>query len=190
MKPIPIIGLDMAFANVGVVRGYVTPHVDGQGADITIAEMHTIKTEPQKQKGVRMSSDELRRARWINEELIRHVREHQATIIFGEVPSGSQSAKAARSLGIAVGILACLKTTLIEVSPLEVKDRFVGNRQSTKDEMIRKAVSLFPGLPWKRIKSGFSGSNEHVADAIGAVVAGVSTQEFRQMLAAIRIAST
>lgn len=182
---IAIAGLDMAFANVGVALGYF----DSVTEAITVNEIHTIKTEPRAGKGVRMSSDELRRARWINDELTRLMATHQTSFIFGEVPSGSQSAKAARSLGIAVGILSCLKTPLIEVSPFEVKDRFVGDRQASKDKIIRHAASLYPSLPWKRIKSGFSGSNEHAADAIGAIIAGVGTPEFKQMLAAIRVAS-
>lgn len=108
-------------------------------------------------------------------------------IAIAEVPVGSQSARAMASYGICIGILASLRIPLIEVTPNEVKLAGAGVKNATKDEMIQWAMKEFPNANWltRRLHGEVvpTDANEHLADAVGAIKAGVQTQQFRQALA-------
>lgn len=184
MKMIQAVAIDAAFANMGLasVDICITPAglVNVYGLDIRL-----ISTEREAHKVVRKSSDDLRRAKLLHSSLVEFVKGTKATIAFAEVPSGSQSASAARALGIAVGVLGGCPLPIIEVSPMEVKKLFSkdGKRKVPKTEIIAWAMKQWPLLPWIRHAGKITLANEHLADAMAVVVAGISTNEFQQLVA-------
>lgn len=179
------LGVDAAFANMGFAS--VTIEVGLGGVFVECTGLDLIKTAGEDKKVVRKASDELRRARILHSNLQAYCRDRQ--LAFVEVPSGSQSASAARSLGIAVGVLASCPVPIIEVSPMEVKAVVVGRSKGTpnptKAEMIAWAVKMWPKAPWRRErKSGrLVADNEHLADALATVMAGITTPAFQNLLA-------
>lgn len=172
-----VVGIDMAFANMGLARARL------DGDVITGLDLKLVSTVSVDTKVVRKSSNELRRAA----ELVAELRAFCAGADFAiaEVPSGSQSAGAARALGIAVGVLASCPIPVLEVSQREVKLASVGKTTATKPEVIAWAVERWPDLPWLRVKRKgtlvLTASNEHLADAMATVVAGVSTSEYSKI---------
>lgn len=177
---IRVLGLDPAFAAFGVVIA----DLDLTTLELDVVAMHLIKTEKQASKGYRVSSDNLRRAREINTALEQYYPE--AELIFSEIPQGSQSAKACTALGIAVGIVASGPLPIIEVTAFEVKKNAVGKKTASKGEMIEWATSLYPLASWKvksrKGKITYTADNEHLADAIGVIAAGVKTTQFQQVV--------
>jgi Holliday junction resolvasome RuvABC endonuclease subunit len=184
---IRVLGVDMAFANMGMVL--VTVKED---LSIEVDDMCLVRTTAQTGKAVRVSSDELRRAQDLRRGLLNFYSNtpQRPTHAIAEVPSGSQSASAARCLGIAVGVLASCPIPIIEVSPMEVKAAVTGTRnrkvKATKKDVIAWAVDKWPSAPWIRV-GGKPGArltldNEHLADALATVVAGLATPEFQRLL--------
>ena len=91
------------------------------------------------------------------------------------------------SYGICIGLLASLvDKPMIQVTPLEVKLCSVGTKTATKREMINWAFSQNNSLNWlTRVENGDNiliDKNEHMADAMAAIKAGVSTNEFKTLL--------
>lgn len=181
MITIEAIAIDMAFANMGLARVRITMESSKlvvHGVDLSLAS-----TEREAHKVVRKSSDDLRRAQYLHTKLKQYAQ--GAQIAFAEVPSGSQSASAARALGIAVGVLASCPVPIIEVSPMEVKRLFdpKGKRKVPKTEIIAWAMKEWPNLPWIKHAGKITLANEHLADAMAVVMAGIATQEFQRMTA-------
>ncbi len=181
------VGIDAAFANMG----FAQVSIDRRGL-VTCTGLKLISTEGKSDgKGVRKSSTELRRAR----ELVEAVNAECAgnMIAFVEVPSGSQSAAVARSLGIVVGVLASCPIPIIEVSPLEVKRAVNPGRKAkvSKDDIIKWAAKRWPNADWilhersgKTWKKGdLQNCNEHLADALATIAAGIATPEFQRLIA-------
>lgn len=183
---------DVAFANLGMVRGVIK-----EDGTIVPNDCKLVNTFDQRdvsaKKTTRKSSEELRRAR----ELVAAMQAWAfgCTIAFAEVPSGSQSASAGRALGIAVGCLASCPVPVIEVTQLEVKLASVGKKGASKAEMLAWAFDKAPHLPWGMRKSLAAGGmiptlqNEHCADALATVYAGVKTPDFRRLLELMKHAS-
>ena len=94
------------------------------------------------------------------------------------------------SYGICVGVLGALRATGIpffEVTPSEVKMSSVGSKTATKKEMIEWATTKHPEANWPTYKEyGVAvineGKAEHMADATAAIYAGISCNDFQQML--------
>ena len=178
------IGIDAAFANMGLARVSII------GNFVNCLGLQLVSTERLDKKVVRKSSDDLRRAIHLRDELAAFCGLNSATrLAFAEVPSGSLSAAAARSLGIAVGVLASCPVPIIEVSQREVKMASVGKPTASKAEMIEWATSLWPDANWLTKKGGgYVLANEHLADAMAIVVAGTKTQEFKRLIALSEVA--
>lgn len=183
-------GIDAAFANMGFVQVIIdTAKLSGpKHLAIAIESMHLVSTAAEDKKQVRKSSDDLRRAMELHDNLILQCAGKR--FAFAEVPSGSQSANAARALGIAVGVLASCPILLLEVSPMEVKVAVSGSRKTkvTKAQVIKWAVQHWPLAPWLRESRGkeagrILNSNEHLADAMATVVAGLDTPAFLNLIA-------
>lgn len=175
MKTIHVVGLDVAFANFGMARATVREH------DLLVTDLKLLSTKGQDKKTVRKSSDDLRRAKEILAPMQDFCR--PAIIAFAEVPHGSQSARASWSLGISVGILASCSIPVIQVSALEVKMATVGKRNASKQDMIDWAVSLHPDAQWLRHGKKLVAANEHLADAVATIYAGLKTDEFKRLVA-------
>ena len=184
MKPIHVAGLDVAFANFGMARAEI--HPDGiRNLDYTrvnVTDLRLITTEGLNKKLVRKSSDDLRRARELLEPLKTFCL-GRVGIAFAEVPSGSQQARSSWGLGISVGVLASCPVPVIQVSQLEVKMATVGKKTASKAEMIEWAVSMHPDAQWLRHNKKLVGANEHLADAVATIYAGILTPEFKNLIA-------
>ena len=185
MKIIKAIGIDAAFANMGLAAVEIHFQPSGQNSILGV-DLHLISTEREGHKVVRKSSDDLRRANALHLGMVSFVESYEGvTIAFAEVPSGSQSASAARALGIAVGVLGGCPLPIIEVSPMEVKKLFSkdGKRKVPKTEIIAWAMEQWPKLPWIRHRGNPTLANEHLADAMAVIMAGIHTNEFKQLMA-------
>ena len=185
MPVISVVGFDPGFASFGMVKARVSLLPKGVG-NIVIETAKLVETSRSKNKQVRHSSDGLRRCSEILEAM--HAFCSGAAFGFAEVPNGgAKSAAAMRSMGIATALLASCPIPLIEVSPMEVKLATAGDKQATKETMISWAMRRHPEAEWlAKARNGqlqFIAKNEHLADAICAVHAGLASPAFRQSLA-------
>lgn len=179
-----VVGIDPSIRNSGIAIGRVLlPSLEIQIDDIVLAA-----TDSQHGKQVRKNSDDLRRAQEIVTQLEKACE--GAAFAITEVPTGAQSARAAWMLGMSVGILASLKVMrvpLIQVQPSETKIASIGKKTASKAEIIEWAVAKYPDAPWLRYKRHgemlLTDSNEHLADAIAVMHAGILTNEFQQAIA-------
>jgi Holliday junction resolvasome RuvABC endonuclease subunit len=198
MSVINLLGIDPSLTNTG----YAVIAVDTATMSIVrVVEIGLIETAPTKVKSVRKSSDDLARARTIIEQIRAVIAKHNIKVGTSEIPSGAQSANAAKAFGIVIGMLASLPIPLIEVTPNEVKLATCGNKIADKEDIVRWAITLpiegGVGFPCSRAKNEWmievqegyiSKKAEHPADACGTVAAALATQQFRQlagMLAAL-----
>jgi len=167
------VGVDPAFLNTGIVRGFINMEI-GLEPQFEATSIHLIRTKADKNKTIRQSADDFRRARFIASEL----RDHTvgADVVFVEMPSGAQSARAAKALGIALGCLTAIEPAIIQLTAAQVKNGFTGNKTASKATVIDRARTLHPDLEWLN-----QNADEHMADAIACVEAGVKTEEFRSM---------
>jgi len=184
MAKLSIIGMDPSFRN----WGYAFAEYCTESGNLEFHNLNLITTQKTKLKNVRASSDDLATAQTLHKELVANSSGIQ--VAFAEIPSGSQSASAARKLGIATGVLASCSVPLFEVTPIEVKLASIGNKKATKKEMIDWAVEKHPDLPWIRHKSKgemvLNASNEHLADSVAVVYAGIQLKTFNQLVSMLK----
>lgn len=166
------IGIDAALANMGLVAVDIEPTT----GDVKLVATLLVQTEKEAGKTVRKASDDLRRAHLLSSALRAFCFEHGAVVAFAEVPSGAQSATAARALGIAVGVIGSCPVPVFEVSQQEVKKAVAGSKTATKRQIIEWAVKKWPGQKFWKINKATgqpTNDNEHLADACGVVMAGI-----------------
>lgn len=187
MGEIKIVGMDPSLRNWGVVRA----SLDVNTMEISVENMSIIqpaKEDPLSVKTVRKNSDDLRRSKWLYERMIDQCK--GASIAIAEVPVGSQSSRAMASYGICIGLLSTIQIPLIQVTPNEVKLASVGKKTATKNEMIDWSYKKHPEADWKTRKSKgevvLINDNEHLADAVAAIYAGISTDQFRSAISMIK----
>jgi len=191
MSTIRILGIDPSLTHTG----YCVVDVDHASRSIVqVIEKGTVVTAKSKSKTVRRSSDDVARAHAIATTLQDVIDRNRIKIACAEIPSGGQSASAAKAFGISIGILASLRIPLIEVSPMEVKMASAGSRVADKEDIVRWAVNLTREDPieWNTTpkandwaiewKGGFvTKTVEHEADSIAGVAAAIASNEFRQL---------
>lgn len=181
---IQIVGCDPAMRNFGFAKATL----DLDTMEYKVNDLILIQSENEAGKTVRKNSDDIRRARVLYEGMIEAC--NGSVIMVAEVPVGSQSARAMASYGICAALLAACPIPLIEVTPSEVKLAAVGFKTASKEEMIAWAMAKFPDAPWKtRMLKGKRvpvADNEHLADAVAAIEAGLKTQQFKQAAAFLR----
>lgn len=176
-----ILGLDPSMSNFGIVSAVL----DVDTLNFEIEDMELVATVPSKNKKVRKNSDDLERARFIHSRLDKHLE--GVSIVFVEVPHGSQSARAMASYGLCVGILGCIEVPIIQLTEREVKLGSVGNKTASKQDSINWATSMHPNAPWlKNSKGGILGKNEHLSDAVCAIHAGLRGDEMKNILSFTR----
>lgn len=186
-RKIEVVGMDPSLRNFGLVKATI----DLENLTVDVYKMDLAKSENgvKKTKTVRKNSDDLDRAKHIQEAMIAACE--GAAFAFVEVPVGSQSARAMASYGICVGVLSSCPIPMIQVTPVEVKVAGTGIKTATKDEMIEAAVQWQPGAPWltRKLKGEIQmiGDNEHLADACFAIKAGMATPEFKSILNTLKI---
>ena len=188
---IRINGFDPSLSNFGIAEAIL----DLDTLAFTVVGLRVIQTEPEqdkaKRKVVRKNSDDLSRARLLHKGATDAAKECQLAFI--EVPHGSQSAASMKGYGVCIGIIAAIDAVvpIVQVTPTEVKVAATGIKTATKEEMIEAMMAEFPDAPWPMRKSKgvmvpIASEAEHLADAIGAIKAGLKTDEFRQTLAMMR----
>lgn len=181
MAKIRIAGLDGSKTNFGVAL----MDLDMESMSLDVVSLLLFKTEKSKNKQVRASSDNLRRAQEIAVPLQQALA--GCTAAFVEVPSGGQSYDAVLGFGIVIGLYASINIPVIEVSPSETKLAALGTRTASKEEMIEWATEKFPNASWRmrKLKGNMvpTKDNEHLADAVAIVHAGIKVPSFKQTLA-------
>lgn len=174
---IRVIGIDPSLRNFG----YAKADLNIDTMQLTNMDLILVSTQPgANKKTVRQNSDDIRSAKEQSDEMHRHAK--GAQIAFVEVPVGSQSARAMASYGICCGILGGITQPMIQLNPSEVKMAAVGSKTATKEEMIEWAVALYPDAPWLRSGGRVIARNEHLADACGAIHAGLLTADFQAVI--------
>lgn len=181
MNTIKVVGLDPSLKNLGIVIAEIDITQSHYPFTVTHVEVAQPKDEAKKAKTVRKNSDDLRRAKQLHDALQNACKD--ASFAFVEVPVGSQSARAMASYGICVGVLASCPIPMIQVTPTEVKMAATGIKSATKEEMIEAMAKEHPEVTWltRKFKGEVEllGSNEHIADAMAAIKAGILTDDFR-----------
>lgn len=181
-KVIRVLGIDPSMNNFG----YALANVNTETSEIIYTGIKLVSPpKASKKKSVRQNSIDLELSQYHFKELQKFVK--LADMVCVEIPVGSQTARAMASYGICVGLLASLvDKPMIQVTPLEVKLNSVGTKTATKREMINWAFSQNNSLNWlTRTENGDNiliDKNEHMADAMAAIKAGVSTNEFKTLL--------
>lgn len=176
---IPVCGFDPSLTHWGIAEGDLDLSTGFlHDPRLTVVEPAKIKT-----KQVRQNSIDLDVGRQL--ALAAFPAAKRAKVVFVECPVGSQSARAMASYGICMGILGSMLVhdiQLIEVTATEVKKAFTGNRNATKQQMIDQALEFYPDANFPRQRGRILKSAEHVADALGAIHAGVNTPIFQNLM--------
>ena len=187
-RHIKVVGQDPSLRHWGLANGIY----DVDTKKLTITSLSVIEPALPTGKQVRQNSKDLEAANQLTTGALAAARESNATFI--EVPVGSQSARAMCGYGVCVGILGALRCggiPFFEVTPTEVKVAAVGYSNAKKREMIAWAMEAHPEANWPMYKKNGAmlvseAQAEHMADAIGAIYAGVQGNSFQQMLAMSR----
>jgi len=183
---IPVVGFDPSLKNWGIAEAILDLQ-DGMLSTPTLSLVNP-RDDAGTKKKVRVNSLDLEKAEQLASGTFAAAS--RAKVVFVEVPVGSQSARAMASYGICIGILGSLRSKgieIIEVTPTENKMIFTGSKTATKDDMIQKAIQLYPNANWpidnRKGKGGIiMGEAEHMADAIAAIHAGVQTPVFQNLM--------
>ncbi len=184
MKKIPIVGLDPSMSNFGLNHGWY----DLDTGVIEIEGFVLVETKKASAKTIRVNSDDLRRAG----EIVKRIKPYieQAAIVFAELPVGSQSSRGQTNYGICLGILAAIEKPLIQVTPNEIKKMVGGKLTTSKQEVIDWAVERHPDAPWltqkRKGEQVLLSKNEHLADSVAAIYAGMDTDAFKQLTDSIK----
>ncbi|KLV10225.1 hypothetical protein [Photobacterium ganghwense] len=179
-----IIGLDPSMSNFGLVKGVY----DIETGKVEIRDMILTETKKGSNKQVRQNSDDLRRAT----EIVRASKHHiqQASVVFAELPVGSQSSRGQTNYGVCLGILASIDKPLIQITPNQIKKLVGGKLTTSKQEVIEWAMERHPEAPWltqkRKGETIVLGKNEHLADAIAAIYVGLQEDQFRQLVDSLK----
>lgn len=175
-----IIGVDPSLRSTGIALGWLD--LDTLEWEVESVELH--KTEKSKLKMIRKSADDYDRCRILFEGLSAAVEGVQ--LAFVEMPIGSQSSDAMKSYGAMIMLAATINCPMIQVTPGSVKVRATGDKLATKEEMIAWAYSKWPNINWLRSGKRLIGANEHLADACGAINAGMQETDFEAVVAMLK----
>lgn len=184
MKPyVNILGVDPSLSNFGCVLARY--HLESQ--QIEIVRMVLVETKPSKtKKGVRKNALDFERCVKLNHGF--SFMQQTANLVIAEMPHGAKSASAMKSYGICLGILSSSKVPLIQVSAEETKIAACNDRLATKAEVIEWATKKYPEAAWIKTSTGrVVNKNEHLADAIAAIHAGIAKPRFQSVLNLIKL---
>lgn len=181
---IVVVGFDPSLRNWGVAKGIYQINEN----KVIIQYLDVIKPIITQGKKVRNNFKDLEAGEQLAKGAWGHAEHAQA--VFVEVPHGSQSARASVGYGVCIGVLGALKTSGVpfyDVSEAEVKAATTGNRKAEKEDTIAWAMKQHPEAVWPMqiqlgITSVVASRAEHMADAIGAIYAGIASKAFQQAL--------
>lgn len=183
---IKIVGFDPSMSNWGICKATL----DVSTMEWAVDDLLLIETESESKKGVIKQSDDLRRARIVKEGMIEACED--ASFAISEIPFCNPAGYSAANFnsGLVTGVLAACPIPLIQVFPAEVKQKATGIRSASKGEMIEWAMNRFPNAPWRmrklKGKEVPTAANEHLADAVASINAGLDSQQLKQALAIYR----
>lgn len=173
---VKIMGIDPSLNNFGFFFGFLDINTGFlENPHVFLSQLPEKKTS----KIVRQNSHDLQSARFHASNLEEFIAHHQPDVICVELPVGSQTARAMASYGICIGVISSISRPLIQVTPLEVKLAATGSKTATKTQMIEWAVEQYPEAAWLKHGGKLTAKNEHIADALGAIYAGVKTDQFK-----------
>lgn len=186
------LGIDTGFANAG----FCLANIDMDSDLITPFDIQLVQTTKIKKvdidalpfellvkdnkKGLQ-SYDDFIRIR----KVVKKLRELEkgVDVVMTEMPStGAINHNAAKALAYALAIMAFPEKPVIQIQPRQVKLNFLGDENATKREMIVEAHRRHPDLQWLGDKRGLFDKNEHMADAIAVLYAGIQTEQFERYL--------
>ena len=175
MGIVTVMGIDPSLRNTGIAIMKVNAENSGV---FGVTDWILARTQPGP-LSQRKSSADFEAATVISSMIRNAVEQYQPRVVFAEIPSGTQSARASFALGITLGIMATMLPKPIEVTPQQTKLQSIGIRTATKGEMIEWATTAYPDAPWQRTSNGrIMNANEHLADAVAVVHAGLVTPEW------------
>lgn len=180
---IKILGLDPALRNTGVAIGEYSLET----GKLEITHLDIIRTEKTADGiVVRQTSDDLKCAKLIVQGIREAIQAHRPAFVASEISSFSQSARGMFTNGVCCGVLASVQLPILEVNALEVKKAAGGAKGSSKEFMIQWAMKNWPSAGWmtRKVKgeTKLLAGNEHLADACGAIAAGILTPQFAQAI--------
>lgn len=180
MSILNIGGFDPSMSNFGMVKGLL----DSEEGTFVLSAMHLETTSPTKDKSIRKNLQDFERARKLF--VAAKAFFEGVDVICVELPVGSQSAAAMKSYGVCIALAAALEMPMIYVTAAEVKIAGAGNKTSSKKEMVSWGTSEYPEAPWLtrklKGKQEYLDKNEHLADALAAIHAGVITPQFENYI--------
>jgi Holliday junction resolvasome RuvABC endonuclease subunit len=188
MTKLAICGFDPSLRNWGIAVGAYC--IDT--GKLEIPYVAVVQPVLSTAKQVRQNSLDIESGMQLFQAAYKHAKEAQ--VVFIEVPVGSQSARAMASYGLCVGIIGSIKglgIPVMEMNPMEVKVTATGSKTATKEQMIACATQRHPEANWpRRNLKGIShiseAKAEHMADAIGAIYAGIASNSFIQLLTTLK----
>lgn len=183
LRSFTVLGLDPSLSNIGAVKLKLTLDMDDncRVKGFTYLDMALSETSPDKKKTRKKNEEDRARAVEHKDFLKRMLQD--VDFVFCELPTGSQSARAMASYGIAVGLSAWIEIPFFVVSPTELKLAACKNKQATKEDMVEWAMSQLPQGDWLWTKTKTAlNKNEHMADALAAIVAGVKSDTFKKAM--------
>lgn len=185
---IKVVGFDPSISNWGVCKATV----DLSSGSFTVDDLILIETESEsKQMKVRKESDNLKRAAIIYPRVVELCE--GARFAIAEIPFAlpNQATSSVFNAGVVTGLLAACPVPLIQVFPREVKELAVGDRSATKEQMIAWASSRYPDASWlyRKLKGKMvlTAANEHLADAVAVINAGIQSEQFQQARALAQV---
>ena len=186
-----VAGIDPSLRHTGLSRGTF----DTESKQLVITDLLLISSEKSKVKTLRVNSDDLQCCQNITAGMMLWLT--SCHIAFAEMPTGGQSASASKAFGMCIGMLSSVglagnyRGSLVQVQPSEVKKAATGSKNASKDEMISWATAKWPDATgWLRLGGKPTGrllnDNEHLADACGAIEAGLQTDQFKTLSQMLR----
>ena len=181
---IRVCGMDPSLRNWGIVFGMY----DTETQKLEISQLSVTNPTLPEGKQVRQNSKDISAAFQLYSAA--RIACEGTHAVFVEVPVGSQSARSMASYGVCVGVLGALRGQGIpfyEMTPTEVKLAGFGKPTATKQQMITWAMNAHPEAPWPMYpRNGklhvTEAKAEHMADALGAIYAGIQSNSFQQYL--------
>ncbi len=190
MGKLTVIGMDPSMRNWGLA----VAELDLDTLELSNVRLNVLQSETvskDKKKQVRVSSLDFDCGTDIFKAVMQTMNSSKPSFLFAEMPHGSQSASAMKGYGICLGVMAGIAETagrtfgaaLIQVSESENKKAMGMPKACSKQDMIDAVRLRHPEANWKTRKlkgkdEFVEGWNEHAADAVGAIYAGLESMEF------------
>jgi Holliday junction resolvasome RuvABC endonuclease subunit len=184
LRTFTVVGLDPSLSNFGAVKIELTLNLSDNAKveSFKYLTMGLSETVPDKSKGRRKNEEDLARAK-LHKDFLKDILK-DTDFVFIEMPVGSQTARAMASYGICIGLCAWIEVPIFILSPAELKMAACGTKTASKAEMTSWATKALPDADWMYHSSTGKplAKNEHTADALAAIVAGIQSTTFKKSM--------